>query len=306
MDTVSICFYMSLTSRTKIFLTGATGMLGTTIRERFEAYYPLTMISRSGNEKYNILPCLIEERDRLIELLDARKPQLVIHCAAMTDLEYCQKHPEEAHRINVESTKTITDWCRKQYIPLVYISTAGIFDGKKEWYREEDIPNPITVYGQTKHEAEKYVARYEKSYIFRASWLIGGGPQVDKKIISRLMQQIQNGAEQIKAVNDIYGTLTYTEDLVTTMTAVLHEEAYGLYHVATSDRVSRYDVAKELIVLLDLPIVVEGVPSVYFEKQFFVKRPKSESLLCERLKNLQLLRHRSSREVLSEYLPLWQ
>jgi dTDP-4-dehydrorhamnose reductase len=265
------------------------------------------MISKNGSETNHVIACPIEEKDCLINLLDTRKPQLVFHCAAMTDLEYCEKHPKEAYSVNVEGTRTITDWCIKHYIPLIYISTAGIFDGKKEWYTEEDTPNPITVYGQTKYEAEKYVKHYEKSYIFRASWLIGGGPTVDKKIISRLMQQIKNGSERIKAVNDIYGTLTYTEDLVTTITAVLHEEAYGLYHVASSDRrVSRYDIAKQIVTLLDLPIVVEGVPSVYFEKQFFVRRPKSESLLCERLKNLQLLRHRLSQEVLSEYLPLWQ
>lgn len=297
---------MSLNSRTKILLTGASGMLGTTIRSRLTPYYSLVSTSRIANNDEHILACDLGDQESLNDVLNTVKPHLIFHCGALTNLEYCEKNPEEAYTINVTSTETITNWSKRQHIPLVFISTAGIFNGQQEWYKEDDIARPLTVYGKTKLQAEEVVSSYEYSYIFRASWMIGGGPQVDKKIVGRMMKQLDDGVKELIAVNDIKGTVTYTEDLLTTMIAVLHEKAYGLYHVASEDFVTRYDITKMIVEFFDLPLEVRPVPSSYFSHQFFVERPKSECLISTKLKNMNLFRHRSVRDVMKEYLLLWR
>lgn len=297
---------MTLTSRTRILLTGGSGMLGKTIYERFSPHYTVYQLGRQLPESPNTIVCDIADTQAFVSHLDRIKPQLVFHCAAMTNLEYCENHPHEAYQVNVAATQAVSKWCQKQMVPFVFISTAGIFDGVKDFYVEGDTAHPITVYGKTKFEAEQLAKQAPLSYIFRAGWMVGGGPGVDKKMVARIMEQVKSGTTTIQAVDDMFGTITYTEDFVTTMTAVIHEEAYGLYHVSSPERVSRFDMAQQIISLLQVPIEVKRVPSSFFAASYFVKRPQSECLNCDKLIQMKLLRHRNVKEVFQEYLSLWQ
>src|SRR5262249_32642709 len=113
------------------------------------------------------------------------RPELVLHLAAETDLEYCEAHPAAAERTNALATRTVAACARAQGCVRVYISPAGVFDGRKDgMYTEEDAPNPIMVYGRTKLTGEHQVRdTWPDHYIIRAGWMVGGGPGKDHKFV---------------------------------------------------------------------------------------------------------------------------
>jgi dTDP-4-dehydrorhamnose reductase len=296
---------MKLSYRSRVVITGAAGMVGSTfvssLSDRCVCY-------GLGRKKDSLISHVIDltHVGTTQRVLNEIHPTLVIHCAALTNLEYCEQYPDEAELINIGITNTIVTWCEEHDVPLVYISTAGIFDGMKEWYKEEDIPNPPTIYGKTKLRAEQRVVQYKKSYIFRAGWMIGGGPNRDKKMIGKLMNQIQADAPRLSVVNDIYGTITYTPDLVSTILSVLPTQQYGIFHIAAPERLTRFEIAEKLLINIKKPIELIPVKSSDLKSAFFAHRPKSEALLSQRLQHLSLYRHRTTDDILSEYIKLWQ
>ena len=111
---------------------------------------------------------------------------------------------------------------------FVYISTAGIFDGKKEFYNDFDKPNPINIYGKSKYNGELYVQKHvSKHYIFRAGWMMGAGPNKDKKFINKIYKQIKKGQKEIFIVDDKIGSPTYTVDFSKSMLNVIKSGLLG-------------------------------------------------------------------------------
>jgi len=171
-------------------------------------------------------------------------------------------------------------------IPLLYISTAGIFDGNKSLYDDWDTPNPLGTYARSKYFAERFVVENARRYLVcRAGWMMGGGPSKDKKFIQKIMQQIQHGKNQIHIVNDKDGTPTYTHDFAANVKLLLENEFWGLYNMVCGGQTSRLEVAKELLTIIgfDKKVNLTEVPSSYFLKQYFAPRP-----VCERLVNTKL------------------
>jgi dTDP-4-dehydrorhamnose reductase len=188
---------------------------------------------------------------------------------------------------------------------MVYISTAGIFDGAKSLYDDWDRPNPLGVYARSKYLGElvvqQHVSRY---YICRAGWMMGGGPRKDKKFIAKLMRQLQGGTRQLKIVDDKFGSPTYTVDFARMLSRLLKTEYYGLYNMVCGGAASRLEVARHLISLLDLASEIEIIPvrSDFFAADYFAPRPGSERLQNYKLR-LRGLDHMSDwRSALQEYI----
>ena len=122
------------------------------------------------------------------------KPDYLFHIGAYTDLEYCELNPKETYETNTRSVKHGVKIANELNIPILFISSAGIFDGKKDIYDENDIPDPIGIYAKSKYLGEKYVQNNSSKYLIcRAGWMMGGGPKKDKKFINKLMVQIGKG-----------------------------------------------------------------------------------------------------------------
>ncbi len=189
---------------------------------------------------------------------------------------------------------------------LVYISTAGVFDGLKEndYYTEDDVANPIMVYGQTKYDGEEHVRNIcRKSYVIRAGWMVGGGPARDHKFVSKILEQAFAGKEIIHAVDDKLGTPTYTYDFARNLFRLLSTERYGTYHMVCEGWGSRYDVACELVKLTGRSgIEVKPVGSDFFKEQYFVPRPRSEMMRNARLEQLGINQMRPWRDALRDYI----
>jgi len=233
------------------------------------------------------------------------KATTIFHLAALTDLEYCEANPSEAYGTNACGTENVGLLCKKYNILMVYISTAGIFDGNQDVYNDYDLPHPINNYGKSKFAGEMFVRSYlERYFIFRPGWMMGGGPEKDKKFVKKILDQINTGKNEIFAVRDKFGTPTYTYDFAKNMLEVINSGFYGLYNMVCSGDGSRYDVAEEMLKTLNLEntIKLSEVASDYFKKEYFVPRPRSEKLLNLELTLRGLNKMRDWRICLREYL----
>jgi len=218
-------------------------------------------------------------------------PNYLFHLGAHTDLEYCEQNQSDAYHTNTLSVESAVSIANDLDIPLLYISTAGIFGGEKEYYDDWDLPNPLGHYARSKLAGENIVVQNARRYLVcRAGWMMGGGPQKDKKFINKLMLQIKNETKELFIVDDKLGTPTYTHDFANTVDTLLNKELWGLYNVVCQEITSRIEVAQELVKILNLEnkVKITPVKSAYWGKEYFAKRPASERLITSKLNILGL------------------
>lgn len=269
-----------------ILVTGCAGMLGSAM---------VPALSRAG---HRVLPTDIDlsdpepwghalaithldvrDRAQVRHVVASTEPDLVLHLAAETDLEASDADPDHAYTTNTIATKYVAMAAREAGVPLTYISTAGVFDGVKETaYTEFDRPNPVNTYGASKYEGELLVASIlPQHYIIRAGWMVGGGARRDHKFVSRILDQLREGATTVYAVTDKLGTPTYAPDFSACFLGLLESGLFGLYHMACSGMGTRYDVAARILEVLgrdDVELVPVG--SEHFAAEFPSVRPRSE------------------------------
>ena len=288
----------------KIFLSGVGGMLGEAFYKIFSKNYELKCTDIDVNEKW-LEHLDFRDAEKYILMVEKFNPDYLFHIGAYTDLEFCEKNQEETFKTNTESVKTAVKISNVKNIPLLYISTAGIFDGKKNLYDEDDTPKPIGTYAISKYEAEKFVIQNSKKFLIcRAGWMMGGGPKKDKKFIQKIIQQIKNGKKELFIVDDKFGTPTYTYDFAKNTEALIKTNNFGLYNMVCEGNTSRYEVASEILNILNLnkSIKLTKVSSEYFSKIFFAKRPNSENLMNKELNKKGLNLMRPWKQTLREYL----
>ncbi len=222
----------------------------------------------------------VRRLDDMLSASEEFKPEIIVHLAAETDLEICESRVDYAYEENFIGTQNACVLCRTRDIPIVYISTAGVFDGlKKEPYTELDDPNPINIYGKSKFEGERIVRQTVPShYIVRAGWMVGGGER-DRKFVSKIIHQIDSGATTLHAVTDRRGTPTYAPAFSKVLERLMRSHVYGTYHLACKGKATRFDVAKRILSTLGRDdISLKPVTSDYFKQEYFAPRPLSEEM----------------------------
>jgi dTDP-4-dehydrorhamnose reductase len=236
------------------------------------------------------------------------KPDYLFHLGAFTDLEYCELHPDDTYMTNTLSVENAVHISNQLDAPILYISTAGIHDGKKEIYDDWDKPNPLGPYARSKYAGEVFVKEHAKTFLIcRAGWMMGAGPKKDKKFIQKIMRQIKDNKTELFIVNDKLGTPTYTQDFAKNVKLLLEKELWGDYNMVCEGVASRLEVAREMISILNLTnkIKITEVSSDYFKKEYFAKRPPSERLVNNKLNLRGLNIMRSWKVALKEYLELY-
>jgi len=289
----------------RVLITGCGGMLGNAIYPYFvQQCGTVTATDRDASEPWlNELD--VRDEAGLTKAYEELQPDLVLHLAAETDLEYCENNPNIAEDINATATRTIAGLTEEHGSTLVYISTAGVFDGKKDgFYTEEDQPKPIMTYGQTKFDGENHVREIcSKYYVIRAGWMVGGGQQKDHKFVSKILEQIVDNRKTIHAVSDKLGTPTYTHDFANNLFALLDSEQYGTYHMVCEGSGSRYDVAREILNICKRnDIELKEVDSDFFKDEYFAPRPRSEMMINNNLAKIGLNRMRPWKIALRDYI----
>jgi dTDP-4-dehydrorhamnose reductase len=269
----------------KIYIAGSGGMLGEAFYTQFKDHYELKCTDKDVNE--NWLSFLdFRDFEQYKKDVMSFKPDYLFHLGAYTDLEYCENNADDTYLTNTISVENAVQIANELNIPILYISTAGIFDGNMELYDDWDQPNPLGVYARSKYMGERYVVENAKRFLVcRAGWMMGAGPQKDKKFIQKLMKQLKDGKKELFIVDDKDGTPTFTQDFAKNVKKLIEKEYWGLYNMVCGGQTSRLEVADELLSLLDLKdeIKINVVNSDYFKDIYFAERPP-----CERLENRKL------------------
>jgi dTDP-4-dehydrorhamnose reductase len=285
----------------KIFVAGANGMLGTTLSGLVDTS---KLIRTDIDVSDGIIYCDIRNLEATTKLINEHKPDIIFNFAAIVDLEYAEKNTDDCYLTNTVAAINLFNAAKDLNIPYVFISTAGIFGDEREYYTEKDVPNPLSVYGKSKYYTEQTLLNqsYEKYWIFRAGWMMGGGANKDKKFVNKIIKQINSGVTELFVVDDKLGVPTYTKDFASSILHHIHDLPFGLYNMVSQGEASRYDTAVSIVNYLNLDIKVNKVSSDYFKDEYFAQRPYSEKLINEKLNNLNKNYMRNWDVCLYEYL----
>jgi dTDP-4-dehydrorhamnose reductase len=246
----------------KILLTGANGQLG---RELTKEYREL------GEELIltDVPELDITDVNKVYSFMKEYKPNVVINCAAHTQVDKCESEVDLAYKINTIGAKNLAEASYQIGADIVQISTDYVFDGEVDKVLTEfDMTNPQTVYGKTKLDGENFVKELNpKHYILRTAWLYGDGNNFVKTML-----KLSQTNDKIKVVIDQHGTPTSTVDLSRTIIKLVNEKNYGLFHATCKGSCTWNDFAKEIFRIKG--INTEVIPCTTDELPRPAKRPK--------------------------------
>ncbi len=256
----------------KFLILGANGQLGREFQSIL-AKKKLTFHAPSKSDGN------ITKFTQIEELIQTLQPNIIINCAAYNAVDDAQDNPDLAYLINSDAVKNLAKICKTQNIFLTHYSSDYVFDGKKEGlYTEEDSPNPLNIYGQSKLKGEQGILEIlSKALIFRLSWVIGPGQQ---NFLYKLSQWAEKNPE-LKISSDEISVPTFTKDIVETTLLSLGKNLTGLYHLTNSGHASRYALAKEFIQKMGLDNTIIPVSMDTFPTK--AKRPKFSAMSNQKL-----------------------
>ena len=230
----------------KILVIGGSGTIGSKIVRKFAENNNVVIYTYYEN-KLNVgigHRLDIRKKDETIDLISKVNADVVIHTAALTNVDLCETDKKLADSINVTGTENVITGCQKINSKIVYISTSFVFNGEKNEYFEEDEPSPATYYGLTKLEGEELVKnsklpflilRTDQPYCWKEKW------QRDNSVL-RVLKTLQEG-KTLNEIIDWYNVPTYVPDFVNTLESLIDNNLSGIYHVCGSDFISRYEWA---------------------------------------------------------------
>lgn len=293
----------------KVYVAGGAGMLGSYLIDSFESIGSSVFVTDIDTDPTHTIGGKIQYGDvRSYNQMESQildfNADLVINLAAMTDLEESELDSDRCYSTNTIGAINLQVISKKMNVPYIFISTAGVFDGEKEYYTDVDKPNPLGVYARSKVYAEDYLmSNYEKTWIFRAGWMMGGGKKKDKKFVSKILNQIESGAKTIRVVDDKLGTPTYTKDFANSlMRHSVEGLPFDIYNMVSKGDASRYDVALEIVNYFKYDVEVIKVDSSVFSESYFAPRPASEKLINYKLESIGKNYMNNWKDMLNEYL----
>ncbi len=232
----------------KLFLTGASGFLGGHIfsqaQNRFEILgtflnYP------SANEISNWTQIDLTDFFDVFELVMDFNPDVIIHTAANSNLDACERNPESAREANVQSTANLVGIAAQMGARFIHISTDMVFDGSGSLYKEDDETNPISVYGKTKLQAERMVQRIENSVIVRSA-LIYGRCKIGGSSFSMWMEDRLSNDVQVPLYHDQFRSPILADNLAQVVLELCDSTFTGILHVGGGNRINRFEFGKQL------------------------------------------------------------
>lgn len=265
----------------EVLVTGTNGQLGYDIvkelrKQNIECY-------GATRKDFDIVDFKATE-----EFITNYMPDAVIHCAAYTAVDKAEDEQGLCYLVNVSATENIAEICKKINAKMLYISTDYVFDGTKEgFYKVDDKPNPINVYGKTKLLGEQAVQRIlDKYFIVRISWVFGEHGNNFVKTMLRLGKE----HKEINVVADQYGSPTYTADLAPLLVEMIKTEKYGVYHATNEGVCTWAEFAEEIFKIVGMDVKVNHITTAEYPTR--AQRPMNsrlskESLTIDNFKNLK-------------------
>ena len=274
----------------KVLVTGANGLLGQhLIKLLIDNNYQVVATSRgesrlpfepSANYIYHSMD--ITNDMQTFAVMNTEKPDVVVHAAAMTQVDECELRPQQCEQINVHGTSQILTDAETFSSHFIYISTDFVFDGEKGNYSEEDETRPISLYGFTKMQAEAMVQTSDIPFAIVRTCLVYGNMLLGTRsnIISWVKESLEQG-KNIKVVTDQWRTPTYVEDLAKGILLIIQQKAEGIFHISGKDWLSPYDIALKTAARFDLDSTkIEKVDASTFKQPG--RRPLKTGFVIEK------------------------
>lgn len=272
-----------------ILVVGAKGMLG----------QDLMMLLGERAEGIDIDGIDITSLESTLKVIGERRPETVINCAAYTDVDGCQNDVEKAVSVNGEGVAHLAMACREIGALLVQISTDYIFDGAKGTpYCEDDAPNPLSIYGESKLAGEMNAAFSPDYLIIRTQWLYG----LHGKNFVETMLKLGKEKDELKVVDDQVGSPTWTVDLAKAIVALIDSGKRGIYHAANSGYCSWNDFARAIFDESEMPVSVHPMTTEELGRP--APRPLYSTLDCSKLVAATGFQPQSWRDALKQYLKI--
>ena len=270
-------------------------MLGADLQEALSQKHQLVLTDITGD----VIPLDITDEKQVTGTIAKHRPDLVIHAAAYTDVDGCERDPDKAFLVNAEGTHNVALACELSDAAMVYISTDFVFDGEKGApYTEQDTPNPINQYGASKLAGEKYVQELcPRHFIVRTAWLYG----IHGKSFPRTMINTARAGKPLSVIADQVGSPTFTADLAAAICELIKSPIYGTYHITNKGSCSWFEFAKKTLSFAGMndveikPITSEEWPSP-------TKRPKYSVLSHHALEILGQDNMRTWEEALHDFV----
>ena len=271
----------------RILVTGSNGMLGSDLVHELSSIHEVFGLGARSNRHSHIqyTQADLSNASEILKAVSTVKPAIIIHTAAYTDVDGCELNPNLAYSVNTKGTQYLTNVCNQQGAVLFYISTDYVFDGqKKAPYTENDLPNPVSVYGKSKLQAEEYIkSNAQSAWIIRSSWLFG---KTGKNFL-RTMLNLFVSSQTIQVVDDQIGAPTYTYDLAHAISQMIEKtnriQGHRIYHLANQGLTSWYDVALRLREKTQARVLIERIKSAELKRA--ARRPMNSIFNMDRIKN---------------------
>lgn len=276
----------------KVFITGSTGLLGSTLLRNapqdfiLGASFNINKLVPNVNCAYFHVDIT---RKALVEkAIENFRPDVVIHTAAIATPDYCDKHKGEAKKVNIEGTKHIINACKKNNSAIIYITTNGVYDGKNPPYDEKAEPNPIDCYGSTKYEGEKLVRLSGLPFIMMRLITMYGwnNPDERQNPMTWLIQILGENKTPVNMVDDMYNNFLSVESASSSIWKALRLKKYGeIFNIAGRECVSRYEFSKKIAQVFNFDSDMIYPVNLDFFKNF-VPRPKNTCFLTNKMSKI--------------------
>lgn len=274
----------------KILITGSTGLLGVSlIKARpssckiYAGYYnfPKERLPYTGECEY--VEFDIRNKKEALDIFNDISPDIVVHAASLGNVDYCEKNKEEARQTNVEGSANIISACKSGGAALIFTSSNAVFDGEKPPYAENAKPNPIDYYGKTKLETELDLAESGIKYaIARLMTMYGWNNPLERPnpltwVLEKLAKK-----EKINVVDDVYNNHLFSDNAAEAIWAIALGNKQGIYHIAGSEIISRYELALSVADIFGLDkSLINPVDSSFFSQ--IAPRPKNTSYKIDKM-----------------------
>jgi dTDP-4-dehydrorhamnose reductase len=279
----------------KVLVTGTSGVLGSDVAFYLKSKEIYEVIELKGRSQLNLL-----DSQKVVDFVGSFKPDVIIHCAGTHDIDWAEEHPIDAFLNIVLGTRNVVNAAAKFGAVLVYPGSDYIFDGfKNEPYMEHDTANPINVYGKCKLAAENIIKELlPQHFIFRLPILFGARGDPSRNIIHQTHEKLQKG-QKIYAAYDQVSSCAYTYDVAMAFEQAMRTCYFGTYNFSNKGSCSRYELYREIALLLGLPQdLVEGVPSAELKRA--ARRPRYTVLNTINFEQTFGAKLRSWKEALSD------
>lgn len=270
-----------------ILITGGAGMVGT----YFSSKKNCVVLSRSKLD--------VRDVKQIEKVMKTYAPRAVIHLAAMTNVDYCETHPEEAYEVNAIGAKNMALACEKNGSHFVFVSTAAVFSGKgRTPFTPDTGIDPVNVYARSKAVGELFTRDLVKKHtIVRTGWLFGGY-ESDHKFVGMIARQIWEGKKEIKAIATSHGCPTYTGDLVDVLLDCIEKERYGIVQAVNGGNATRLEIVEHIAKTLKAKVKVKKVAKQDLPS-YPAPRPQFEVMK-------QTVKMRHWKKALSDYIHTWE